>query len=132
MYLVETSSSTPVHLSDLGVYVSAQEPAHITQAQLKTSVVLAELRRIGTVRVSKGSPSRTVRAPPAPSVVTTKTTAFQAPGAKGVRNAPAPLQRPARAAPPVTPPAMAVASQSPRKAAVGDGSDVKASKTSRE
>lgn len=98
-YLVETDSATPVAVQDLGILVSKQKPVFITQAQLKSSLLLAELRSIGTLRVSKGSPAREVRAalPTPPKPVKLE---YQAPSPKGVHKPPAPPQRPARVAPP--------------------------------
>lgn len=130
MHLVETSSATPVHISDLGLYVSSQAPVYITSAQLKESLVLSELRRLGAVRVSKGSPSRAERAAPPAPIASTRGVAFQAPAPKGVRNPPAPAQRPARVAPPTSPPAKKDAPQSSRRASADAGT--KASKTSQE
>lgn len=97
-YIVETDSATPVPVQDLGIFVSKQKPAFISQEQLKSSLILTELKAIGRIRISKGSPAREVRArPPTPKPLPV---AFQAPAPKGVRKPPAPPQRPARVAPP--------------------------------
>lgn len=98
-YLVETDSATPVAVRDLGIFVSKQKPVFITQAQLKSSLLLAELKRIGQVRISKGSPAREMRAKPPAPLKPTKIE-YQAPSPKGVHKPPAPPQRPARVAPP--------------------------------
>lgn len=102
-YLVETDSATPVAVQDLGIFVSKQKPVFITQAQLKSSLLLSELRSIGTLRVSKASPARDVRATP-PALPKPAKIEYQAPAPKGVHKPPAPPQRPARVAPPRRPP----------------------------
>lgn len=114
-YLIETDSATPVAVRDLGIFVSKQKPVFITQAQLKSSLLLAELRSIGTLRVSKGSPARDVRAtPPAPAKPVKLE--YQAPAPKGVHKPPAPPQRPARVAPPRRAPAKQEAPVAPPEA----------------
>lgn len=94
-FCVETESETPVPIQDLNLFVSKHKPVYISSEQVRSSLILAELRSIGRVRLSS-----TVRFTRRNKVASPPPVEFQEPGPKGVHKPPAPPQRPARVAPP--------------------------------
>ena len=93
-YIVETESATPVHIQDLQIFVSKTTPVYITEAQLRSSLILTRLKSIGKVQVSEKKEARTVKQVVQPRSFASKPAASQAPAPKGVRSPPPPPQRP--------------------------------------
>ena len=113
-YIVETESVTPIHIQDLKILVSKTTPVYITEAQLRSSLILTRLKSLGKVQVSEKKEARTVKQVTPTRSIVSKPATFQAPAPKGVRPPPPPAQRPA----PVVPPrSMAVKKDAPQPSA---------------
>ena len=57
-YIIETDSVTPISIQDLNLFVSKNKPISVTSEQVRSSLILAQLKDLAKVLVYKQPPSK--------------------------------------------------------------------------